>query len=103
MERKDLENLEIYQMSMNIGDKIWDIVNDWDSFATNTVGYQIVRAADSIAANISEGYGRYHFKENRQFVYIARGSLYETRTFLNKSFERKLIEEETYNKLKSEL
>lgn len=99
MERQDIENLEIYNMSMDIAEDIWDIVISWDNFAKNAVGYQIVKAADSIAANISEGYGRFFFKENRQFCYISRGSLHETRTFLKKSNRRKLIADDKYNEI----
>ena len=74
-----------------MGDKIWEIVLKWDNFAKNAFGYQLVRSVDSIAANISEGYGRYFFKENRQFCYISRGSLYESITWINKATKRKLI------------
>lgn len=67
MERQDIENLDIYNMSMEIAKNIWDAVFLWDNFAKNALGYQIVKVADSIAANISEGYGRFSYKENRQF------------------------------------
>lgn len=103
MERKGIEDLEIYNISMTLADDIWFMVKDWDALAKNTMGYQIIRSSDSIGANLSEGYGRYSFKENRQFCYIARGSLYETLTFINKSFRRKLIEIEKYEKLKNDL
>jgi four helix bundle protein len=103
MERKNLEDLEIYNMSMDIADLIWDIVIEWDSFAKNAMGYQIVKSSDSIAANISEGYGRYFYKENRQFLYIARGSLYETNTFVKKAFRRKLIDNKLFDQLSSDL
>ena len=103
MERKDLNDLEIYQISMQIGDEVWDLVIEWDNFAKNSMGYQIVRSADSIAANISEGYGRYFFKENRQFSYVARGSLYETKTFLLKAKRRKLVSEAVFEKMDAEL
>jgi four helix bundle protein len=58
-----------------------------------------VRAADSIAANISEGFGRYHYKETRQFSYFSRGSLFETKTWLQKGYQRKLIVAEDYSEL----
>ena len=85
---KDIEDLEIYQLSMQIGDAIHRIVSNWDNFNKNTIGYQLVRSCDSISANISEGYGRFHFKEQRQYNYIARGSLYETKTWLAKALKR---------------
>jgi len=96
MERGNLEDLEIYNMSMDIGEKVWDMVIQWDYFAKNAFGYQLVKSSDSIAANLSEGYGRFHFKENRQFCYISRGSLYETKTWLTKARKRKLIIDEDF-------
>jgi four helix bundle protein len=86
-----LEDLEIYRLSMNLGEKVWELVENWDYFSKGTVGKQFVRASDSVSANISEGFGRYHFKETRQFSYFARGSLYETKTWLTKGYQRKLI------------
>ena len=59
-------------------DEIWEIVKNWEYFAKDTLGKQIVRSADSIGANIAEGNGRYNSKDNQRFVKIARGSLYET-------------------------
>ena len=89
----NLEDLEIYQLSMDVGERIWKIVDKWAYFPKDTIGKQLVKSADSIAANISEGYGRYHFKEAKNFSYYARGSLFETRTWLKKAYLRQLIEE----------
>ncbi len=55
MERQDLDNLEIYQESMDIADSIWDIVIKWGHFAKNAIGYQIVKAADSVINYIESG------------------------------------------------
>ena len=86
-----LEELQVYTLSMEMAEKIWTIVVGWDYFTKDTIGKQLVRAADSIAANLSEGYGKYHFKENLNFSYYSRGSLYETKTWLTKSHNRNLI------------
>ncbi len=91
-----LDELQVYQLSMELGDKIWEIVILWDYFSKDTIGKQLVRASDSIAANLSEGYGRYHFNEAKHFGYYSRGSLYETKTWLVKAFNRKLINENDY-------
>ena len=85
---KDIDDLVVYQLGMQIGDVIYILVSNLDKFDKNTMGYQLMRSADSISANISEGYGRFHYKEQRQFCYIARGSLYESRTWLAKALER---------------
>ena len=89
--KEGLDNLEIYQEAMRLGTEVWRIVSSWERFEQRTVGEQWVRSADSIAANIAEGYGRYHYKENIRFCYIARGSLTEAQTWLQKSVERDLI------------
>ena len=88
---------------MKIGDDIWCMVEKWPEFSRNTIGRQIVRSADSVAANISEGFGRYHFKESRHYGYYARGSLYETKTWLLKAQHRRLIDDEAFQKLQSEI
>jgi four helix bundle protein len=87
----DLKDLEVYQLSEKLSDFIWNIVINWDYFAKDTIGKQLVKASDSISANIAEGYGRYHYKDNKNFCYFARGSLEETKTWLRKSIRRGLI------------
>ena len=87
-----LEQLEVYQLAMELGERVWNVVIHWDYFAKDTVGRQLVKAADSVAGNISEGFGRYYYKENKQFCYYARGSLHETLTWLTKAQNRKMIE-----------
>jgi four helix bundle protein len=69
-----LEDLEVYKVAMEIGEIVWNIVIKWTYFEKKTLGAQFVEAADSIALNISEGYGRFHYKENKNFCYYSRGS-----------------------------
>ena len=90
-----INDLEIHREAMRIGEVVWDLVADWSFFAKDTVGKQVVRSADSIAANLSEGYGRYHYKENQKFCYYSRGSAQETQTWIEKGVRRDLIPEET--------
>lgn len=54
-----LDELQVYQLSMSIAEDVWDIVIKWDSFSKETIGKQLVKSADSVAANLSEGYGRF--------------------------------------------
>lgn len=98
-----LNDLRIYNQAMEMGEFIWEIVKTWDYFSKDTLGKQLVRSTDSIAANISEGFGRYHFKDNRNFLYYARGSLYETNTWIYKAYKRHLIEEAKYSDLSAQL
>ena len=89
-----VEDLEIYQMAEELADKAWGICIKWDCFAKDTIGKQLVRAADSISVNLAEGHGRYHFKDRLNFCYYARGSLEETKSWLSKAVRRKLISHE---------
>ena len=90
-----LEELEIYQMAMEVGDEVWEIVSKWDAFARRTIGVQFITAVDSIAANIAEGYGRYFYRERKQFCYYSRGSLMEAKTWVIKAASRKFVPENT--------
>ena len=98
-----LEELKVYQLSMGMAEEIWDIVNKWDYFSKDTIGKQLIRAVDSVAANLSEGFGRFFYKEERQFCYYSRGSLYETLTWLTKASNRKLIPNEDFEKFSKEI
>ena len=98
-----LEELRVYQLSMSIADEIWNLVFNWDYFAKDTVGKQLIKAIDSVAANLSEGFGRFFYKEEKQFCYYSRGSLFETKTWLTKASNRKLISSEDFEKFIQEV
>jgi len=95
----NLEDLEIYRMAENFADTIWTIVTKWDLFVKDTVGKQLVRSADFISANIAEGYGRYDYKERRNFCFFSRGSIMETKGWLKKSKNRELLTTDEFNSL----
>ncbi len=98
-----LQDLEVYRIAVDIGERAWKEVVRWNPFARDTVGKQLVRAADSIAANLSEGFGRFHYKENKQYCYYCRGSLSETGTWLEKAARRGLISTESSAAFQSDL
>lgn len=99
----ELEELEVYNEANQIADMIWKIVINWEYFQKDTIGKQIIKSVDSISANISEGYGRYFHKENLQFCYYSRGSLYETKTWLFKASNRDLISKDDYKCINEKL
>jgi four helix bundle protein len=86
-----LDSLKVYALAEELADLTWNVTRSWDQFSRYTVGRQIVRAADSVGANIAEGYGRASPTDHQRFVRIARGSLYETRHFLRRAHKRGLI------------
>jgi len=85
------EDLRVLQAAEVFADDIWREVVRWDSFAREVVGGQLARAADSIGANIAEAFGRFHYGEKLQFLYYARGSLFETKYWLNRALTRGLM------------
>ena len=99
MKRTGFENLKIYNLAEEIADYVWDFVNNWDFFAKSTVGKQLVNAADSIGANIAEGYGRGSHADNRRFVRISRGSLFEVKHWLRRAYKRNLLSEDEITNL----
>jgi four helix bundle protein len=101
MATKRFQELQVYQLSEQLADDIWKIVERWNFFVKDTIGKQIVRSADSIGANIAEGVGRGSFQENRRFIKIARGSLNETQHWLRRAYTRNLLTTEQINAIKT--
>jgi len=85
------EDLRVLRTAEGMADDIWRQVVHWEAFARDTVGKQLTRAGDSIGANVAEAYGRFHYGEKLQFLYYARGSLFETKYWLNRAQERNLM------------
>jgi len=98
---ESFEDLDVYRLAEDLAHQVWDIVTSWPDFRRNSLGYQFVKSADSIGANLAEGFGRFHFAENRQFARISRGSLYEARHWLRRAWKRDLLKEEEIKKLQS--
>ena len=97
-----LEELNVYKIAMEIGDIVWGIVDKWP-FAKQILGGQFVRSADSIAFNIGDGYGRYFFKENRNFCFYSREFAKETTSALSKARKRNPLTEQEKTLFQEEL
>jgi len=100
MGTKGFEELQVYQLAERLADEVWTMALSWNSLARDTIGKQLIRAVDNIGANIAEGSGRGTYPDNRRFVRIARGSLYETRHWLRRAFKRSLMTENQITSLK---
>lgn len=92
------EDLRVLKSAEEIADSVWKVVVQWDNFAKDVVGKQISRSADSIGANIAESFGRFNFGEKLQFLYYSRGSLFETKYWLNRARTRGLMEPDEVEK-----
>jgi four helix bundle protein len=98
-----LNDIEAYRIAFKLSNQVWDIVLKWDYFSKDTVGKQFVKAVDSISANIAEGFGRYSKKDKVKFFRYSVGSLYESLDWNEKSHIRKLLNEDEYSLIFSEL
>ena len=99
MEKTNFENLQVYRLSEELADHVWKVIVRWQNIARDTLGKQLVRAADSVGANIAEGSGRGTDAELRRFLRISRGSLYETKHWLRCAYRRKLLTEKQVDEL----
>ena len=98
--RTSFENLQVYRLGEKLADEVWTVVIGWEQFAKTTVGRQMVRAADSVGANIAEGSGKRSFQDNRRFVGEARGSLNETKHWLRRAYSRGLLSTEDVKRIR---
>lgn len=95
----NVEDVVCYKISKELGNKIYTIVRKWDFLDQKTTGIQLIRSIDSIAANIAEGFGRYHKKDKIKFFYNARASAYEFVHWVKTACTRKLIAQKDYDQL----
>jgi four helix bundle protein len=96
------EKITAYKIASDLSDEVWIIVATWSILAQKTIGEQLIRSTDSIAANIIEAEGRYFKKDKIKFYYQARGSVYESAHWVEKAKQRNLITEKQYNDLMPE-
>ncbi len=90
----------MYQLAEKFVDVIWEVVLAWGQFSKATLVKQMVRAADNIGANITEGIGRGGHPDNRRFARIARGSLNATQYWLRRAYKRGLLTVNQINEIK---
>lgn len=93
-------DLDVWKKSVELANSVIAIAG---KIKTDRKHYRLIEnlesAAVSIATNIAEGKGRYSKREFVQFLYIARGSLYETATLLEIFKKRNWIDNSGYEKL----
>src|SRR5215207_866987 len=92
-------NLVAYRLAGELSDDVGRAVARWDSFEKWSIGIQLARASDSIGANIAEALGRWHTKDRRYLLMVARGSLYETEHWLVRAEARGLADRSVQGKL----
>lgn len=77
---RGFESLDFYRDGLKLLKAAYRLANHLPDCERYNLSDQLRRAASSILLNIAEGYGRYHYLDRLRFMYIARGSLAETKS-----------------------
>jgi four helix bundle protein len=96
-----LSDLEVYKTTREISEIAWRIYGSLSWQEKKIFGDQHIESADSIGANIAEGYGRFHYLDKIKFYYNARGSLFECQHWTELMEEREIGDPELLAKLKN--
>ena len=93
------EQLDVWRLAMQLVIGIYKLTEPFPSHEQFGLTAQLRRAAVSVPLNIAEGKGRYHRKEFIQFLYNARGSLYEVLTLLKLARELGYLDQGAHQKM----
>ena len=88
---KRFEDLEIWQLARQIAGKIYRVTKNIPWQEKNGVIDQIRDSSGSAMDNIAEGFEREGNKEFKQYLYISKGSIGETRSQLYRLLDQELI------------
>jgi four helix bundle protein len=91
VESTHFRDLVAYRLAVSLARDMRTAVESWPNFHLWSVGIQLVRAADSVGANIAEAMGRWHRADQRRLLLVARGSLFETEHWIGLAQDRGLL------------
>jgi four helix bundle protein len=101
---KGLQSLLVWERAMEFCIKICkETLPQFPDHEKYALTSQLRRSAQSVPANIAEGYGRYYYQESVRFAYIARGSLEETNSHLFFAREMGYISDEEFKRAVSRI
>jgi four helix bundle protein len=95
MGMNNFRDLIAYQRAIALADDLRALVQTWPTLDKWTVGIQMLRAADSVGANLAEAYGRATPRDQQRFLLFARGSAYETQHWIERAVTRSLLDDDT--------
>src|SRR5207253_5757862 len=93
---RTFEDLEVWNVCRELRKQLSDAAKRFPNDERYRLADQLIRAARSVTANIAEGYGRFHYQENIQFVRQARGSLFEVIDHLTAAYDAGYLDEQTF-------
>ncbi|MGH1365363.1 MAG: four helix bundle protein [Calditrichia bacterium] len=103
MQATSFEKLRVYTSAKDISSKTWFAVNQSNISQNYYLINQLLRAIDSVGANIAEGCGRGSMADRRRMTIIARGSIYETKHWVRLALERAFLKEKAAREILIEI
>ncbi|MCR5782248.1 MAG: four helix bundle protein [Clostridia bacterium] len=94
MSWKNYKQLNVWWRAMDLTDEIYKLIEQLPKTELFALSSQLRRAAVSVPSNIAEGNGRFSEKEFKQFLSVAKGSVYEVETQLLICIRRGYIKKE---------
>ncbi len=98
-EFRSFEQLKVWQLARAFRHRVYHVSRSWPKQEMYGLTAQIRDAAVSVTANIAEGYGRYHYRENIQLCRVARGSMNEVLDHLYTASDEGDIDQKTFDEL----
>jgi four helix bundle protein len=97
------EDLDVWDKAVEFAVEVIELV---ENIFTSRKHYrlldQVEASSTSVSMNVAEGKGRYSKKEFIQYLYIARGSLYETMTLLEIFRRKKWVSGDQYSRIETD-
>ena len=94
------EDLEVWRQAHELAVEVYKLAQGFPADERFRYTDQICRASTSIPTNVAEGTGRYGKRDFKHFLYIARGSLEETKYLLLLGRDLGFVIQEDYNRLR---
>jgi len=95
--------LEVWKKARILKNEISQLTKAFPSEEKYSLTDQIIRSSRSINSNISEGHGRFTYKDQLHFCIQARGSLSETYNHLIDAFDCSYINQEQLSYFKNKI
>jgi four helix bundle protein len=90
------EDLNAWIEARKLSQMVFDLCKKLIASKEYDLSNQIKRSSVSIMANIAEGFGRFGFKDSKQFFTTAKGSLLETQSHLYALKDFGLLDEKEF-------
>ena len=96
---RGFEDLKCWQLARRLMNECHELAKRLPSIERYDLAPQIRKSSKSGMANISEGYGRYHFLDCLRFYYFSRGSINETINHIITAHDLQYIDALRYHEL----